>query len=67
MPMIREKAAPTEESSRMCGNDLIDRQLSAAQEILAEVFGISIPEAEAMIRERSQEKLLWLEKFSMEE
>lgn len=51
----------------MGGKDLIDKQLSAAREILAEVFGISIPEAEEMIRERSREKMLWPERFIMEE
>jgi len=67
MPAIRDRAALNAKASRMDGRDLIDEQLSAAREILAEVFGISIPEAEEMIRERSREKMLWPERFSMEE
>jgi len=67
MPTIRDKAAFGAEGSRTGGKDLIDKQLSAAREILAEVFGISIPEAEEMIRERSREKMLWPERFIMEE
>ena len=67
MPTIREKAALAGDISRTGGKDLIDRQLSAAQEILAKVFCISITEAGEMIRERSREKMLWPERFSMEE
>jgi len=67
MPAIRDRAALPAEGSRMDGKDLIDEQLSAAREILAEVFGISIPEAEEMIRDRSREKMLWPERFSLED
>jgi Ethanolamine utilization protein EutJ (predicted chaperonin) len=50
-----------QEASRMSMNadELIDMKLHAAQEILAEVFGISVVEAEEMIRQRSREKMLW--------
>jgi hypothetical protein len=39
-------------------------KLHAAQEILAEVFGISLGEAEDMIKQRSRERTLWPERFS---
>jgi hypothetical protein len=42
-------------------------KLHAAQEILAEVFGISLAEAEEMIRQRSRERTLWPERFSADE
>ncbi len=49
--------------SRMGGEDLIDQQLFAAKEILAEVFNITFDEAGEMIKQRSQERTLWPEKF----
>jgi hypothetical protein len=57
------------EDSRMSvnGDDLIDMKLHAAQEILAEVFGISVNEAEEMIRQRSREKMLWPAGFSVDD
>lgn len=55
------------ESSRMSGKDLLDMKLHAAQEILAEVFGITVIEAEQMIKQRSKERMLWPEKFQSEE
>jgi hypothetical protein len=44
--------------------ELTDMKLHAAQEILAEVFGISLGEAEDMIKQRSRERTLWPERFS---
>jgi len=49
------------------GEELTDMKLHAAQEILAEVFGISLAEAEEMIRQRSRERTLWPERFSADE
>ena len=43
---------------------MIELQLAAAKEILAEVFDITISEAEEMIKQRSQERTLWPEKFA---
>ena len=51
------------ESSRISGDDLIDLKLHAAQEILAEVFSITVVEAEEMIKQRSKERMLWSERF----
>jgi hypothetical protein len=42
-------------------------ELHAAKEILAEVFGITIPKVEEMIRQRSEERMLWPERFWLEE
>jgi hypothetical protein len=42
-------------------------KLQAAREILAEVFGISLAEAEEMIKQRSRERTLWPESFSAED
>ena len=50
--------------SRTGGKDMIELQLAAAKEILAEVFDITIAEAEDMIKQRSQERTLWPEKFA---
>jgi hypothetical protein len=44
------------------GDDLIGLKLHAAQEILAEVFGITVVEAEEMIKQRSKERMLWPER-----
>ena len=38
-------------------------ELEAAKEILAEVFNITFDEAGEMIKQRSQERTLWPEKF----
>lgn len=59
----------SKDASRMSmkGDDLIDMKLHAAQEILAEVFGITVVEAEEMIRQRSKERMLWPERFQPEE
>lgn len=51
----------------MKGDDMIDMKLHAAQEILAEVFGISVVEAEDMIRQRSREKMLWPASFPVDD
>lgn len=51
------------ENSGMSEDDLIDLKLHAAQEILSEVFGITVLEAEEMIRLRSKERILWPERF----
>jgi hypothetical protein len=56
-----------QESSRQSSDDLIDLKLHAAQEILAEVFGISVVEAEEMIKLRSRERMLWPERFAADE
>jgi len=50
--------------SRMGGKDIIELELVAAKEILAEVFGITIAEAEEMIKQRSRDRTLWPEKFA---
>ena len=42
-------------------------ELETAKEILAEVFGITIVEAEEMIKQRCLERTLWPEKFGPEE
>ena len=55
------------ESSRISDDDLIDMKLHAAQQILAEVFGITVVEAEEMIKQRSKERMLWPERFQTEE
>jgi hypothetical protein len=47
--------------------ELTDMKLQAAQEILAEVFGISLAEAEEMVKLRSRERTLWPERFSAED
>ena len=59
----------SKDASRMSmkGDDLIDLKLHAAQEILAEVFGISVVEAEEMIRQRSREKMLWPASFPVDD
>jgi hypothetical protein len=54
-------------SSRMDRKDSIDSELRAAKEILAEVFGITVVEAEEMIKQRCLERTLWPEKFGPEE
>jgi hypothetical protein len=51
------------ENSQISGDDLIDLKLHVAQEILAEVFGITVVEAEEMIKLRSKERMLWPERF----
>lgn len=54
------------ENSPTRNDDLIDLKLYAAQEILAEVFGITVAEAKEMIKQRSKERILWPEKFETE-
>jgi hypothetical protein len=49
--------------SRIGGKDSIEVELHAAEEILAEVFGITVIEAEEMVKQRSLERMLWPEKF----
>ena len=49
--------------SRTGGKDMIELELIAAKEILAEAFDITIAEAEEMNKQRSQERALWPEKF----
>jgi len=56
-----------QEGSRLKSDELIDKKLHAAQEILAEVFGISVAEAEEMIKQRSRERMLWPERFADDE
>jgi hypothetical protein len=66
MGKAKRKPIVPRESSRISGDDLIDMKLHAAQEILAEVFGITIVEAEEMIKQRSKERILWPEKFQID-
>jgi len=54
-----------EKSSRIGSKDSIDVELNAAKEILAEVFGITVAEAEEMIKQRCLERMLWPEKFGL--
>jgi hypothetical protein len=51
------------ENPEMSKDDLTDMKLHAAQEILSEVFGITVIEAEEMIRQRSKERIIWPERF----
>ncbi|HPS91336.1 MAG TPA: hypothetical protein PKV33_04190 [Methanothrix sp.] len=51
------------ENPEMSEGDLIDLKLHAAQEILSEVFGITVVEAKEMIRQRSKERIIWPERF----
>jgi hypothetical protein len=60
---VRRKPIVSRQDSRICDDDLIDLKLHAAQEILAEVFGITVVEAEEMIKQRSKERMLWPERF----
>lgn len=63
MGKAKRKPIVPRESSRIGGDDLIDLKLHAAREILAEVFGITVVEAEEMIKLRSKERMLWPERF----
>ncbi|MBN1234572.1 MAG: hypothetical protein JW999_00810 [Methanotrichaceae archaeon] len=65
MGKAKRKPIVLRESSRISGDDLIDMKLHAAQQILAEVFGITVVEAEEMIKQRSKERMVWPEKFSL--
>ena len=67
MGKAKRKPIVPSEGSRIRGDDLIDMKLHAAQEILAEVFGITVVEAEEMIKQRSKERMLWPEIFQTEE
>ena len=51
----------TGKSSRIGCKDSIEVELNAAEEILAEVFGITVVEAEEMIKQRCLERMLWPE------
>lgn len=51
--------------SRIGSKDSIEVELGAAKEILAEVFGITVVEAEEMIKQRCLERTLWPEKFGL--
>ncbi|OPY54321.1 MAG: hypothetical protein A4E49_01140 [Methanosaeta sp. PtaU1.Bin112] len=51
------------ENTGMSEDDLTNLKLHAAQEILSEVFGITVVEAEEMIKQRSRERILWPERF----
>jgi hypothetical protein len=61
-----KKSIVPRKSSRISGDDLMDLKLHAAQEILAEVFSITVAEAEEMIKQRSKERMLWPEIFQQE-
>jgi len=63
MGKMKRKPIETCENSRISDDDLIDLKLHAAQEILAEVFGITIIDAEEMVKQRSKERMLWPERF----
>ncbi|MFZ2471065.1 MAG: hypothetical protein WAW52_03890 [Methanothrix sp.] len=63
MGKLKRKPIVPHENSRIGGDDLIDLKLHAAQEILAEVFGITVVDAEEMIKQRSKERMLWPERF----
>ena len=63
----RKASLPPQERSGRSGEELTGMKLQAAQEILAEVFGISLAEAEEMIKQRSRERTLWPESFSADE
>jgi hypothetical protein len=63
----RRKPLKPQERAVRSSEELTDMKLHAAQEILAEVFGISLGEAEEMIRQRSRERTLWPERFSADE
>jgi len=60
----RKKPLTLHDRAVRSGEELIDMKLHAAKEILAEVFGISLGEAEEMIKQRSRERTLWPERFS---
>ena len=61
------KLSQSQERSGRRGEELTGMKLQAAQEILAEVFGITLAEAEEMIKQRSRERTLWPESFSAED
>jgi len=61
------KLSQSQERSGRRGEELTGMKLQAAREILAEVFGISLAEAEEMIKQRSRERTLWPESFSAED
>ncbi|MCU0637412.1 MAG: hypothetical protein MUE87_02155 [Methanothrix sp.] len=63
---VGQRRMPLEpmQSQGKSSDDLAFMKLCAAQEILAEVFGISLAEAEEMIKQRSRERMLWPERFS---
>ncbi|HQE97541.1 MAG TPA: hypothetical protein PKY20_05000 [Methanothrix sp.] len=59
--------SPPQDRASVRGEELTGMKLYAAQEILAEVFGISLTEAEEMIKQRSRERTLWPESFSADD
>lgn len=63
----RKASLPPQERSGRSGEELTGMKLLAAQEILAEVFSISLAEAEEMIKQRSRERTLWPESFSTDD
>ena len=63
----RKASLPPQERSGRSGEELTGMKLQAAQEILAEVFSISLAEAEEMIKQRSRERTLWPESFSTDD
>ncbi len=63
----RSKKRPLDKQEQLGGKDLITLQLQTAEEILAEVFGITISEVGEMIRLRSEERMLWPERFWREQ
>jgi len=63
----RKASLPSQERRGRRGEELTVMKLQAAQEILAEVFGISLAEAEEMIKQRSRERTLWPESFSADD
>lgn len=62
----RKRKTPLDPMQSQCksSDELAFMKLCAAREILAEVFGISLAEAEEMIKQRSRERMLWPERFS---
>ena len=65
----RSKKHPVEPSipAKLRSKDRSMLELQAAKEILSEVFAITIPEVDEMIRLRSEERMLWPERFWIEE
>ena len=59
--------SPPQDRASVRGEELTGMKLYAAQEILAEEFGISLTEAEEMIKQRSRERTLWPESFSADD
>lgn len=62
-PRKSKKSVLSGNISRTDGKNLMELELLAAKEILAEVFDITFAEAEEMIRQRSLERTIWPERF----